>query len=305
MSRTRTVLMASVVIALGSSSFAVAQNTGRPVVQGERNGTTTKETEIISRIDAGSGSKGGYSTRQSNLSSTGGGAIYGCRSTGAANANPCLRANNLAAGKSFEFNATAGPVGGTITVGSGGDSKKPFTTNATGVADGLNADRVDGLNADQIVAAAVAQSRPTPNTTGPRNETRWLLVNAAGEIERQSGGFSITAAYPGDASSPANGNVYINAGENLNDNGITATIALQNVNDQNGDGEARGIVDQPDANPEFSGEISVSQCQLPGLVNCAPEGARNNQNFVVSPRLSDGRRTNNNNRKRFYVMITE
>ena len=310
MSRTRTVLMASVVIALGSSSFAVAQNTGKPVIQGERNGTTTKETEIISRIDAGTGSKGGYSTRQSNLSATGGGAIYGCRSTGAANTNPCLRANNLAAGKSFEFNATSGPVGGTITVGTGGDSKKPFTTNATGVADGLNADRVDGLNADQIVAAAVAQSRPNNSggNTGPRNETRWLLVNAAGDIERQSGGFRIVAAYPNNPPA-AEGNVYIDAGEDLTDNGITATIALQNNTNQrggtmNGTNGDDGRPDEGD-NLEFSGEIAATQCELPGIVNCAPEGARNANSFVVSPRLSNGERTTDDSRKRFYVMITE
>ena len=297
MSRTRTVLMASVVIALGSSSFAVAQNSGRPVLQGERNGTTTKETEIISRIDAGTGSKGGYSTRQSNLSATGGGAIYGCRSTGAANANPCLRANNLAAGKSFEFNATSGPVGGTITVGTGGDTKKPFTTNATGVADGLNADRVDGLNADQIVSQAREGTR-----------TRFVLVNARGEIERQSGGFRIVAAYPNNPDA-ANGNVYIDAGENLTDNGITATIALQNTDNQrggtmNGTNGEDGRPDEGD-NLEFSGEISATQCQLPGIVNCAPEGARNANSFVVSPRLSNGERTTDNSRKRFYVMISE
>jgi len=297
MSRTRQVLMASVVIALGSSSFAVAQNADRPVLQGERNGTTSQETEIISRIDASSEQKGGYSTRQSNLSSSGGGAIYGCCSNGAGNTNPCLRANNLSAGKSFEFNATSGPVAGTITVGSGGDTKKPFTTNATGVADGLNADRVDGLNADQIVAAAREGNAAL--------RTRWLLVNDRGQIEDQSGGFSITAGYPGNADSPANGNVYINAGEDVGDNGITATIVLQNMKDQNGDNESRGIVNESDANPEFSGEISVSQCQLPGLVACAPEAARNANNFVVSPRLSDGRRTNDSNRKRFYVMLTE
>jgi len=37
----------------------------------------------------------------------------------------------------------------------GGDSAKPFTTNATGVATGLNADRVDSKNADDISKDAV------------------------------------------------------------------------------------------------------------------------------------------------------
>jgi hypothetical protein len=289
MSRTRTVLMASVVIALGSSSFAVAQKAGKPVLQGERNGTTRSETEIVSDIRASAGKKGGYSTRQSNKSSSGGGAIYGCRSTSAAGTAPCVRANNLSSGKAFEFNATAGPSAGTITVGTGGDSKKPFTTNATGVADGLNADRVDGLN-------------------GPQLRTRWLLVNAAGVIERQSGGFRIVAAYPANPDA-ANGNVYIDAGEDLTDNGITATIALQNSVNQRGGtmNGTNGDDNQPNEgdNLEFSGEISATQCQLPGIVACAPEGARNPNSFLVSPRLSNGERTTNDTRKRFYVMITE
>ena len=51
-------------------------------------------------------STGGYATRQSNLSRSGGGAIYGCRSTRRARGtNPCLRANNLSTGSAFEFNA--------------------------------------------------------------------------------------------------------------------------------------------------------------------------------------------------------
>ena len=36
------------------------------------------------------------------------------------------------------------------------DDAKPFTTNATGVATGLNADRVDGMHAADIVKAAQA-----------------------------------------------------------------------------------------------------------------------------------------------------
>ena len=100
-----------------------------------------------------------YGTRQSNKSANGGGAIYGCRSGegGTPKGNkPCIRANNLAKGFAFEFDS-AGTQGGTITVGNGGDSNKPFTTNATGVADGLNADRVDGKNASDIVADTQVQ----------------------------------------------------------------------------------------------------------------------------------------------------
>jgi hypothetical protein len=66
---------------------------------------------------------------------------------------PCIRANNLSSGLAFEF-ATTGTQGGLITAGSAGGS--PFTTTATGVATGLNADRVDSLDADQIVTNARA-----------------------------------------------------------------------------------------------------------------------------------------------------
>ena len=119
-----------------------------------------QETQIISNIASTTRTTGGYSTRQSNLSTSGGGAVYGCRSAAGGSAatpspqNPCIRANNLSTGYAFEFNASDGAVVGLISAGAGGDAKKPFVTNATGVATGLNADRVDGLDAAQIVAAA-------------------------------------------------------------------------------------------------------------------------------------------------------
>jgi hypothetical protein len=147
---------------------------------------------------------------------------------------------------------------------------------------------------------------------GPAGTSRWLLVNADGEIEAQSGGFSVTAAYPvlgntavppADNSLRANGNVYINAGEDLTDNGFVATIALQNTLDQNGDGIVNGRAPQADANPEFSGEIGVSICGLMGTA-CAPPDTGNTSTFVVSPRLSDGTVTTDDNRKRFYVVIS-
>jgi hypothetical protein len=69
-----------------------------------------------------------------------------------------VRAANLRSGLAFRFE-TAGAIGGLIAVGAGGDKAKPFTTNATGVATGLNADRVDGMNAQQIIAAAKGTTR--------------------------------------------------------------------------------------------------------------------------------------------------
>jgi len=119
---------------------------GGPIKAEQRNpvhGTYSQQTLIIADNDT-------YATRQSNKG-TGGGAVYGSRTT--PGNEPCVRAANLRSGLAFRFE-TAGAVGGLIAVGAGGDKAKPFTTNATGVATGLNADRVDGLNAQQIIAAA-------------------------------------------------------------------------------------------------------------------------------------------------------
>jgi hypothetical protein len=141
---------------------------------------------------------------------------------------------------------------------------------------------------------------------------RWALVNAAGQIEAQSGGFSVVAAYPTlantavlpapDNSLRANGNVYISAGEPLANNAITATVVLQNTLDQNGDMIMNGRAPGDNANPEFSGEIAVSQCGTP-ITGCAPPGTAVNSVLVVSPRLSNGGVTTDPNRKRFYVVI--
>ena len=132
--------------------------TNDPLREGVRNGTTSSETEIVGLLGASSAIKGGYVTRQSNLSLTGGGAIYGCRASSAPTSEACIRANNLSSGRAFEFESRNGALGGTITVGGGGDGLKPFTTNATGVATGLNADRLDSLDASQIVSTARAKS---------------------------------------------------------------------------------------------------------------------------------------------------
>jgi hypothetical protein len=145
---------------------------------------------------------------------------------------------------------------------------------------------------------------------GPAGVGRWALVDASGAIVAQSGGFSVTAAYPtlapmgADAAGlRANGNVYVNAGEDLTDNGVLAVVALQNTVDQNGDTVTNGRAPGADANPEFSGEISAAMCQ-PGVVNCAPPGTGNTNHLVVSPRNSDGTVTTDGARKRFYVVVT-
>ena len=151
------------------------------------------------------------------------------------------------------------------------------------------------FKAGQLPAGAVGPA-------GPAGVGRWALVDATGAIIAQSGGFSVTAGYV-TTPAAANGNVYINAGENLANNGVIATIALQNTADLDGDMVMNGRAAGPDANPEFSGEISAAVC-TPGVVNCAPPGTGNTNHLVVSPRNSDGSFTTDGARKRFYVVVT-
>ncbi len=152
------VALIALLIAVGGTAYATGE--GKPLLGGARNpGNDTskalsKETQIIA-------SNSGYGTRQSNKSSSGGGAIYGCRSGagGTPTKNePCIRANNLSSGLAFEFATTSGDTAGTIQTKDA--NGKPFTTNATGVATGLNADRVDSLDASQIVSQARAGLNP-------------------------------------------------------------------------------------------------------------------------------------------------
>lgn len=141
---------------------------------------------------------------------------------------------------------------------------------------------------------------------GAPDGVRWALVDATGAIEAQSGGFSVTAAYPVLGDEPtlrANGNVYIDTGEDLSDNGVFATVVLQNTVDQNGDGVRGGRAPGSDANPEFSGEIAVSMCGTP-ITACAPPGTGTTQHVAISPRLSDGSPTTDADRKRFYLLVT-
>jgi hypothetical protein len=146
------VLASALVLALLVSPFAVAR-TGDLIREGKRNpssGAASKETEIIASTKT-------YGTRQSNVrNGNGGGAIYGCRSN--PGREPCIRANNLKNGRAFEFE-TDGAEGGSIEANSPG--ARPFTTNATGVATGLNSDRVDGLDGGRVDFRAAAGTAST------------------------------------------------------------------------------------------------------------------------------------------------
>jgi hypothetical protein len=199
--RPRTYVLATgILLALAVAPFALASGEGNPVKGGARNPSAnasaayTKETELIANNTT-------YGTRQSNKSTVGGGAIYGCRSAAVGGANkPCLRASNLSKGEAFQF-STGGLQGGSITVGAGGDQAKPLVTNATGVATGLNADRVDSKSADQLTSdatAAVAAQRPFAQVgaDGAKGAARGL--DAAGSVRTGTGAYDVV--FTGDLS---------------------------------------------------------------------------------------------------------
>lgn len=159
-------------IAIGATGSALREGMRNPL-----RGSAVKETQIIASTP-----QNVYGTRQSNVGQ-GGAAIYGCRSTAnlqeladPTQSTPCLRVNNLSNGLVYSYRFANGRVGGVYQAGatSADDpAARPFITNATGVATGLNADRVDGLDAQQIIDAArqtlVGPRGPEgpPGPTGP------------------------------------------------------------------------------------------------------------------------------------------
>jgi hypothetical protein len=154
------VLASALLVALLVAPFAGAFGEGNAVRGGARNPSAdarraySKETQIIANVST-------YGTRQSNKSNNGGGAVYGCRSGagGTPKGNePCIRANNLSTGLAFEFNSTSATATEVGTITASNPKAAPFTTNAKGVATGLNADQVDGKNASDIVADAQASN---------------------------------------------------------------------------------------------------------------------------------------------------
>jgi hypothetical protein len=159
------IVIASVLVALLVTPFALAAGENRPLRGGARNPSPnaslsfTRETQIIANNST-------YGTRQSNKSTRGGGAIYGCRARTGTNA--CLRGSNLSNGRAFSFASNSGTEVGRID---GPSTAAPFTTSATGVATGLNADKVDGQDATDIANSA----------------NRFAAVSAAGALGAQRG----------------------------------------------------------------------------------------------------------------------
>jgi hypothetical protein len=172
----RYAVVCALILVLGIPAVAAGFGEGRNLRLGKRNPSTnpafglSAETQIIA-------DNGSYGTRQSNKGS-GGGAIYGCRST--PGNEPCIRANNLKSGRAFEFAATSGKEVGRIEAKD--TTAAPFTTNATGVATGLNADKVDGKDATDFAASG---------------DLLFAAVSATGALGGHRGAASSSVVTPG------------------------------------------------------------------------------------------------------------
>ncbi|HEU4977234.1 MAG TPA: hypothetical protein VFT50_19255 [Baekduia sp.] len=191
-------LASAIALGLLLTSIAGAAG-GHAIIGGKRNPgtnpskTLSSETQIIA-------SNGTYGTRQSNKSDSGGGAIYGCRSTPGGSPkgkNPCIRANNLAGGRAFEFATANGPEVGAIT--SANPKAAPFITNAHGVATGLNADQVDGKSADEIKADTLKDAHADAVTTAQAAVQGAVLFAVVGQDGKLGAHRGATAAAKVDA----------------------------------------------------------------------------------------------------------
>jgi hypothetical protein len=208
------ILASALLVALLVAPFAGAFGEGNAVKGGSRNPSPdarrayTKETQIIANVNT-------YGTRQSNKSNNGGGAVYGCRSGagGTAKGNePCVRASNLAAGRAFEFNSNSGTEVGQI---SGPATAAPFTTTATGVATGLNADKVDGKDATDLQAkfatvngadGAVGSNRGVAASGSGRASAGVYNVVFDADVSKCSRTATIAGATPGAITTDAGAN---------------------------------------------------------------------------------------------------
>lgn len=121
---------------------------------------------------------------------------------------------------------------------------------------------------------------------------RWLVINESGDIEEQSGGFTVISK-PGINGQPAtNPNIYVKAPGSLVGKGLLATVAIQNKLDRDGNA-------MPD--PAFAGDVSVGRCNT-GAIMCVPTGT-NADDVLVVRALADNT-TAGSATRRAYVFVT-
>lgn len=146
------------VAAEGGTRADAAQARSRGALRiGVRN-RSSRETGLISSGD-------GYALRLSNVRrGEGGGAVFGCRA-GRGSDESCVRAENLSSGSAFHFATRQGSSAGHLQVD--GPNAVPFTTNARGMVQNLNAEMVGGLTAEQILARAGGSQGGSSAPSGP------------------------------------------------------------------------------------------------------------------------------------------
>lgn len=127
-------------------------------VQVQRRNRSRGETGLIANAE-------GYSLRLSNVKrGRGGGAIFGCRA--AAGRESCVNADNLADGRAFFFRSRKGSSAGHFQVD--GPNAVPFTTNARGMVENLNAEMVGGFTAQELLSRVA--SDPVQGPPGPKGD---------------------------------------------------------------------------------------------------------------------------------------
>ncbi len=208
--RTRHVVISSVVIGALAAPVALAADRN-PVDGGARNPSANassgynNETQIIGEIAQNQGGfaagTGGYVTRQSNKSDTGGGAIYGCRAK--AGTESCVAANNLNNGDAFRFQSTeAAATIGQLRFGldiNKAVAKPPFVTNGTGLVKNLNAEMLDGAKKDDFVAkGSLLFAQVAGDGTIPAN--RGVPANGKATVTAGGGNQVVSIPFSGDIS---------------------------------------------------------------------------------------------------------
>jgi len=139
--------------------------------------------------------------------------------------------------------------------------------------------RNGSLRAADIAPGQIpAGPRGPRGAAGPKGEKgdrgpggRWLLIDETGAIEQQSGGFRVISR-PGINGQPAsNPNVYVDTGSTLVGKGLSASTAIQNRLDRDGNGTA---------DPAFAGDAAIGRCNT-AAVTCAPAGTNEDDTLVV------------------------
>ena len=142
------------------------------------------------------------------------------------------------------------------------------------------------------LAARKALPGPRASKGDPGPGGRWLLIDETGSIEQQSGGFTVISK-PGINGQPAsNPNVYVDTGATLVGKGLSASTAIQNRLDRDGNGTA---------DPAFAGDAAVARCNT-AAVTCAPAGTNEDDTLVVRS-LADNTDVTSQTR-RVWVQVT-